>query len=72
MCEYCNFEVGEYQVKPLLDKEGRKSYLRLHEELDGRIAIEFEQVPQRDNVGIINYCPMCGRKLERDKANTEQ
>lgn len=67
MCKYCE------QTKPLI----------IGETNDKGIAIQF---PNRLNAygydvrgsgsnGLnvkINYCPMCGRKLENDKATTEQ
>ena len=71
MCEYCNTEYKNQHGKPLLGDE-YESYLNLHKQIDGRVFIQYDQTHAQHERGYINFCPMCGRKLENDKATTEQ
>ena len=63
MCEYCEKE------KPILDFEKGKVYMEATI-CDGDLTIEiacdeFNRFPY----ARINYCPMCGKKLEHKEDN---
>lgn len=63
MCKYCEIDIEKYKGKKLFDYEGYESYLSIHRKYDGRFAVQYDEAHAQHGIGIINYCPMCGRKL---------
>lgn len=65
MCGFCSFE-KEYG-ETLIDLDGSESCLRLHKTIDGRFEIRYDKTHVQQESGIVNYCPVCGRKLSEEK-----
>lgn len=86
MCKYCEehvLEEGGYDIEPICEREESKynhgcfTGIDVHLEKD---KLKMYAVVDGQNVKClhaekeikINFCPMCGRKLESDNATTEQ
>lgn len=70
MCEFCNFEKKNIG-KGLLDSQGRESYLRVTKFM-GKFFLRYTGTHSKNNEAIINYCPMCGRKLSEVSGNERE
>lgn len=76
MCEFCNFKKrGDNDIvgyaSPLLDFEGRHSWLRLSKsdivyENNNPFELEYAHTHAERYRASINYCPICGRKLSEE------
>lgn len=61
MCEFCDFK-NKNDGKRFLDTRGRESYLLIRKFM-GKFLLLYGAADAQNNDAIINYCPLCGRKL---------